>query len=93
MLTNYGYSAPVLQSSLMQTPDQMNLWLNKDVPGLSYTLLRRFSLSSGSWQITLSPPIETNTLWSAVDSAIQFTPFGFYRVSTAPTPTTAPAWP
>lgn len=94
ILTNFGYPSPVLQSSLSQIPGQMNVWLTKDVPGLDYPLQTPISLKTGTWQPTsYASLVESNTLWSAGINLPPGPGSGFYRISTTPTFTTAPAWP
>jgi hypothetical protein len=93
MLSQFGYPAPILQSSPAQTPGQMNAWLRKDVPGLNYSLQSRSDFLSATWQPASPSVLESNTLWSAGISVPPGAGSGFYRVSTAPTPTSAAVWP
>ncbi len=93
MLTNFHYPAPLLQMAASQTPAQMDLWLAKDAPGLSYSLQSRTNLSDDVWQ-SLSPSVfDSSTAWSATFDPDPAAESGFYRLGTTPIPALSPPWP
>jgi Immunoglobulin domain len=94
LLTNYNhYPFPQLQCAPSPIGGQLNVWLNKDTPGLAYSLQSNSSLSNAGW---LSVPVaatDTNTLWSATVGPISATNNGFYRIQAAPSPGWSAPWP
>ena len=93
LLTNYNhYPSPQLQCASSPSSDQLNLWLNKDTPGLAYTLQSSPSLSGAFWQTVPAIAVDINTLWSATDGPISTMGSGFYRILAAPSPATSPPW-
>lgn len=91
LLTNYvHYPSPRLQGSA--APDQFNVWLVKDTPGLAYTLQSSPDLLN-DWQNPSASAVETNTVWSAAASVPPGAGAGFYRVMAAPSPAWSPPWP
>jgi hypothetical protein len=93
MLTNFNYSAPLLQMAASQTPGQMNLWLSKDTPGLTYALESRTNLINDVWQSQSASVLDSNTVWSASFGFDPGSESGFYRVGTTPLPGVSPPWP
>ena len=96
LLVQFGYPAPILQSSFVPipgTPGQMSVWLREDTPGLGYSLQYRSSAVNGNWWPVYTPPLETNTLWSVGINLPPYSSWRFYRVSTAPAPATSAPWP
>lgn len=89
MLTAYGYRAPVIQCTV--APNQINLSLIKDTPGLNYFLQTRSNMVSGAWLDVSISPLDTNTGWPA--SRTVGADNGFYRIRTTPKTTSTPAWP
>ena len=93
LLTDYNCPAPLLQMSAGQTPGQVNLWLQKDAPGLAYSLQSRTDLANDAW-LDIAPPVfDINTLWSTTFSFDPGPECGFYRVGVTPLPGTSPPWP
>lgn len=93
LLLQKSYPIPILQISADQTLGQINLWLSKDTPGLTYTMQSRSDFVNDIWQDTWVAALDTNTTWS---TAFGFDPgatSGFYCVRTAPLPATSPPWP
>ena len=94
LLTNYKqYPFPQLQCAPSSIGGQLNVWLNKDTPGLAYSLLSNSSLSNAGWQGVPVVATDTNTLWSATVGPISASNNGFYRIQAAPLPAWSPPWP
>jgi hypothetical protein len=93
LLTTFKYPAPLLQLSAGQPPGQMNLWLQKDTPGLDYSSQSRTNLVNDVWQDIVPAASDADTIWSATFSADPGLENGFYRVGTMPSSGTSPYWP
>lgn len=93
MLTNFNYSAPLVQLSAGQTPGQVSLWLQEDAPGISYSVQSRTNLANDVWQGISPPAFDTNTIWSVTFGFDPGSGNGFYRVGTTPLPAASPPWP
>jgi len=93
LLTNYNhYPSPQLQSSLAPTTSQLNLWLNKDSPGLTYFVQSRSNLVNEAWHDIPATAVDTATAWSAGVNLLPETDSSFFRVRVAPVPATSPPW-
>jgi hypothetical protein len=92
-LLQAGYPAPMLQCSASRTSGQLNLWLNKDAPGLAYSVQSRSNLVNDVWLDIPVSGLDTNTIWSTGIPLQPETPDIFYRVGATPVPATSPPWP
>ena len=93
LLTTFKYPTPLLQMSAVQSTSQVNLWLQEDAPGLTYSLQSRTNLVRDAWQDISPPAVDADTIWSAAFGVAPALGGGFYRVRTAPVPGTSPPWP
>jgi hypothetical protein len=89
LLQRFGYPVPTLHCSAGQNPGQVTLWVQEDMPGLTYSVQTRSDLVNDLWQGVFPPFLDTNALWSA-EVDIQPGGSGFYRTSVSPTPGTSP---
>jgi len=93
LLTNYNqYPFPQLHCASFPI-GQLNLWLNKDTPGLAYTLQSNSSLSNGSWLNMPVVAVDTNTIWSAGVNPLPVSSSGYFRIQATPSPAISPPWP
>ncbi|MDD5141210.1 MAG: immunoglobulin domain-containing protein [Verrucomicrobiales bacterium] len=94
LLTNYNhYPFPQLQCAPSPISGQLNLWLNKDTPGLAYALQTSSSLSNASWQDMPVAAVDTNTIWSTDVNQLPGSNSGFFRIRAVPSAATSPPWP
>lgn len=94
LLTNYNqYPFPWLQSTAAPIGGQLNLWVNKDTPGLAYSLQSSSSLPNPVWQDVPVVAVDTNTVWSADVNPLPGVESSFYRIKATPSPATSPPWP
>jgi hypothetical protein len=94
MLTNYNhYPFPQLQGAPSSSGGQLNLWVNKDTPGLGYSLQSSAGLSNPSWQTLTISVVDTNTLWSTKVNMLPGATNGYYRIQAVPLPAWSPDWP
>jgi hypothetical protein len=93
LLLKYNYAPPVLQCSTDPALGQMNLWFNKDTPGLDCYLEGRNDLATDVWQQLAFPVLETNTAWSVKFELPPGSEKGFYRLRTSPSAAVSPPWP
>jgi hypothetical protein len=94
LLTNYSqYPFPKLQSAQSPISGQLDLWLNKDTPGLAYSLLSNSNLFNVPWQVMPVVAVDTNTVWSTTVGLAPGTDNGYFRILATPSPATSPPWP
>jgi hypothetical protein len=82
VLSRFGYPAPLIQISPGPAPDQATVWLQKDAPGLAYSLQSQTGLHPDYWQDIFPPAFDTNTLWSTMVDLDRGSGSVFYRVGT-----------
>jgi hypothetical protein len=93
VLNKFKYTGPQVQISPDPTGPQMDLYISKNVPGLSYSLQSRTNLANDVWQNLAPSTDETDTVWSA---HVPFAPEQesiFFQVITTPLPGMSPPWP
>lgn len=93
VLNKFGYPGPEMQISPDSTGTQMDLFLTKNAPVLSYSPQTTTNLAASAWLSLDLSPVETDTSWSAE------TPFNpqsgsvFFQMATTPLSGMSPPWP
>ncbi len=93
LLTNYNhYPFPQLQCAPSPISGQLNLWLNKDTPGLAYSVQSSSNLFNVPWQDVSVVTVDTNTIWSAGVNQLPSSDSGYFRIRAVPSAATSPPW-
>jgi hypothetical protein len=93
ILTNFNYTAPLVQITASRTSNQLSLSLSKDAPGLAYSVQSRTNLFSDVWQNTSPNTADAATLWSATLNFDPESESAFFRIRTTPLSGMSPPWP
>jgi hypothetical protein len=93
VLNKFKYRGPQIQGSSDPAGAQMNLYVSKNVPRLSYSVQSMTNLISNAWQNLAPSTVEFDTAWSA-EIPFSFQPDSiFFRLVTTPLSGTSPPWP
>lgn len=93
VLNKFKYPGPELQIAPDPTGTQMDLFLTKNVPSLSYSVQSRTDLVTNPWQNLAVSPVEMDTAWSAETPFSPQSDSVFFQMATTPLPGTSPPWP
>lgn len=93
VLNKFKYPGPEIQISPDSTGTQMNIFLLKNVPTLSYSVRSRTGLMTGVWQNLSLSAAETDTGWSAETPFNPQARSAFFQMVTTPLSGVSPPWP
>lgn len=93
VLNKFKYRGPQIQASPDSAGTQMNLYVSKNVPRLSYSIQSGTNLINPVWQNLSPSTVEIDTAWSA-EIPFPLQPDSMYfRMVTTPLSGTSPPWP